>query len=53
MRVIVLDKFQWMANYRRKLVGELKLVWDGYLSKRPGASLILCGSIASLSVTSP
>lgn len=48
--VIVLDEFQWMANYRSKLVSELKMVWDGYLSKRPGATLILCGSIASFMI---
>ena len=48
--VVVLDELQWMANYRQKLVSELKLVWDGYLSKRSGATLILCGSIASFMI---
>lgn len=44
---IVLDEFQWMANYRSEIVSELKMVWEQYLSKIPTVSLILCGSIAS------
>jgi AAA+ ATPase superfamily predicted ATPase len=44
---LVLDEFQWMANYRSQIVSELKMVWDQYLSRIPGVSLILCGSIAS------
>lgn len=44
---IVLDEFQWLANYRREIVSDLKLVWEQYLSKIPGVKLILCGSIAS------
>ncbi|OFZ81108.1 MAG: hypothetical protein A2583_11600 [Bdellovibrionales bacterium RIFOXYD1_FULL_53_11] len=45
--VIVLDEFQWMASYRDNLVAELKMVWEQYLSKFPGTTLVLCGSIAS------
>jgi len=48
---IVFDEFQWMANYRREIVTELKPVWDQYLSKIEGLSLILCGSIASFMTT--
>jgi uncharacterized protein len=44
---LVLDEFQWLANYRREMVSDLKLVWEQYLSRVPGAKLILCGSIAS------
>lgn len=44
---IVLDEFQWMANYGSEIVSELKMVWDQYLSRIPKVSLILCGSIAS------
>ncbi|MCK4305940.1 MAG: AAA family ATPase, partial [Candidatus Eisenbacteria sp.] len=44
---VVLDEFQWMANYRSAIVSDLKMVWDQYLSQIPGVSLILCGSIAS------
>jgi uncharacterized protein len=44
---IVLDEFQWMANYRSEIVSELKMVWDQYLAQIPNVSLILCGSIAS------
>jgi len=48
---IILDEFQWMANYRREMVSDLKLVWEQYLSKVPGVKLILCGSIASFMTT--
>lgn len=48
---VVLDEFQWMANYRSEIVSDLKLVWDQYLSRIPGVSLILCGSIASFMTT--
>ena len=48
---IVLDEFQWLANYRRETVSDLKLVWEQYLSKIPGVKLILCGSIASFMTT--
>ena len=48
---IVLDEFQWMANYRSEIVSELKMVWDQYLSRIPNVSLILCGSIASFMTT--
>jgi len=48
---LVLDEFQWMANYRRELVSDLKMVWEQTLSKFPGAKLILCGSLASFMTT--
>lgn len=44
---VVLDEFQWMANYRSAIVSDLKMVWEQYLARIPGVSLILCGSIAS------
>ncbi|MEN8255151.1 MAG: ATP-binding protein [Verrucomicrobiota bacterium] len=44
---LVLDEFQWMANYRSAIVSDLKMVWEQYLSTIPGVSLIMCGSIAS------
>lgn len=44
---VVLDEFQWMANYRTAIVADLKMVWDQYFSHLPGVSLILAGSIAS------
>ena len=44
---VVLDEFQWMANYRSEIVSDLKMVWEQYLSRIPGVKLILCGSIAS------
>lgn len=48
---IVLDEFQWMANYRREIVADLKMVWDQCLSSIPRVHLILCGSIASFMIT--
>ncbi len=49
--VIVLDEFQWLANYRQELVSTLKMVWENHLSRKPGRTLILCGSIASFMTT--
>ncbi len=46
-RILVLDEFQWLANYRKEIVADLKLIWDQYWSQIPGVKLILCGSIAS------
>jgi AAA+ ATPase superfamily predicted ATPase len=51
-RPVIIDEFQWMANYRKELVSELKIVWDQYLSRIEGVSLILCGSIASFMIKS-
>lgn len=48
---VVLDEFQWMANYRSEIVSELKMIWDQYLSRIPNVSMILCGSIASFMTT--
>ncbi len=48
---IFLDEFQWMANYRREMVSDLKLVWEQYFSRLRGVKLILCGSIASFMTT--
>lgn len=48
---LVLDEFQWMANYRHELVSDLKMAWEQSLSKIPGAKLILCGSVASFMTT--
>ncbi len=48
---LVFDEFQWMANYRSEIVGDLKMIWDQYLCKIHGITLILCGSIASFMTT--
>ena len=45
--VILFDEFQWMANYRSKLVSQLKLFWDQHFSKNQYLTFVLCGSIAS------
>lgn len=47
---IVLDEFQWLANYQHHLVSVLKSIWDNRLSLLPAQKLILCGSIASFMV---
>lgn len=47
---IAFDEFQWMANYRKEIVADLKMVWDIYISKIKGTTLILCGSIASFMI---
>jgi len=49
-KCIVLDEFQWMANYRSEIVSDLKMVWDQYLAAIPGMKLIVCGSIASFMI---
>ncbi len=48
---IVLDEFQWMANYRSEIVADLKMMWELYISRLDGTTLILCGSIASFMIT--
>lgn len=49
--VIVLDEFQWMANYRTEIVSDLKFIWDKYWSKSNyKVTLVLCGSIASFMI---
>jgi hypothetical protein len=45
--VVLLDEFQWLANYRTDLVSALKMVWEQHLSQAAKVTLILCGSIAS------
>jgi hypothetical protein len=49
-RPVVLDEFQWMANYRHDLVSDLKFIWEKSFATLPGQKLILCGSIASFMV---
>jgi AAA+ ATPase superfamily predicted ATPase len=48
--VIILDEFQWLANYRYECVAELKMIWDQYLVQQPQTRLVLCGSIASFMI---
>ena len=48
--IILLDEFQWMANYRSELVSELKMLWDRFFAKKKNVVLVLCGSIASFIV---
>lgn len=48
--VVYLEELQWMANYRKALVSDLKYVWDNYFRKIPGFKLILCGSATSFMI---
>ncbi len=48
--VVYLEELQWLANYRKDLVSDLKFVWDNYLRKLKGFKLILCGSATSFMV---
>ena len=48
---VVLDEFQWMANYRSEIVADLKMIWELYISRLDGTTLILCGSIASFMIS--
>src|SRR5688572_27802207 len=34
-RPVVLDEFQWMANYRHELISDLKYVWENFFAKLP------------------
>jgi uncharacterized protein len=47
---VVLDEFQWLANYRYEIVSDLKYVWDRHFSKLRGQKLLLCGSVASFMI---
>ena len=47
---MVFDELQWMANYRKDMISDLKMMWDQYFSKLPGLTLIVCGSNASFMV---
>lgn len=45
--VVYLEELQWLANYRKDLVSDLKFVWDNYFRKIKGFKLVLCGSASS------
>ena len=47
---VVLDEFQWLANYRHEIIAELKYVWDRHFSKLRGQKFLLCGSVASFMI---
>ncbi|MBF0430680.1 MAG: ATP-binding protein [Fibrobacteria bacterium] len=49
-RPVILDEFQWLANYRSDLVVQLKMLWEQYISKCGNIKLVLCGSIASFMI---
>jgi uncharacterized protein len=49
---IIFDEFQCMANYRKEIIADLKMIWEIYISKIKGTTLILCGSIASFMINS-
>ncbi len=45
--VILLDEISWMAIKDKDFAGQLKVVWDTELSKKPALVLVLCGSVSS------
>lgn len=47
---IILDEFQWLANYRQEIVSDLKMIWELYISKLKGVTLVLCGSIGTFMI---
>jgi len=49
-RPVLLDEFQWLANYRSDIVVQLKMLWEQYISKCGNIKLVLCGSIASFMI---
>lgn len=44
---LFLDELQWLANYRSRLIAELKYVWDNYFRQNKSLILVLCGSSPS------
>ncbi len=45
--VLLFDEISWMAIGDQDFAGHLKTAWDQYFSKRPGLTLVLCGSVSS------
>jgi len=46
---VVFDEFPWMASGRSRLVADLKLYWDRWMTN-PQLTLFLCGSVAQFMV---
>lgn len=44
---IYFEEIQWLANYKKQFVSELKYVWDNYFRYNKNLVLILCGSSPS------
>lgn len=44
---LYLEELQWLANYKSRLVSELKYVWDNYFRHNPNLIIVLCGSAPS------
>jgi AAA+ ATPase superfamily predicted ATPase len=45
--VIFIDELPWMDTQRSGLLAEIGDFWNKYASRRPGVSLVVCGSAAS------
>lgn len=45
--VVLIDEISWMAAKDKDFAGQLKIVWDTNLSKKPDMILVLCGSVTS------
>lgn len=44
---LYLEELQWLADYKSRLVSELKYVWDNYFRHNPNLIIVLCGSAPS------
>jgi AAA+ ATPase superfamily predicted ATPase len=49
---VYFEELQWMANYQKTLISDLKYVWDNYWTKNNKLLLILCGSSPSFLINS-
>lgn len=47
---IFFDELQWLANYKNRLIAELKYIWDNHFRHNKSLILVLCGSSPSFMV---
>lgn len=47
---LYLEEVQWMAEYKKELISDLKYVWDNSFRRNPDLLLILCGSSPSFMI---
>ncbi len=47
---LYLEELQWLADYKGRLVSELKYVWDNFFRHNPNLIIVLCGSAPSFMI---
>jgi AAA+ ATPase superfamily predicted ATPase len=47
---LYLEEVQWLANYKKEMISDLKYVWDNRLRYNPNLLLVLCGSSPSFMI---